>query len=726
MPLQNHEASKASETLNEHQKRAILYGCLDLHRRMADMEAILAQSSIASPFSKYVNDLSPTETKVIQDYFARLRATLLTWLREADIPLDIQQTSTRWAVQCGMMFLQVTVAEMGPDRLSGYGPLTEAGRDLALRMRQDLDRLIDRVGAYLRQDLGRDLPQRLARLEATQAGAAALAVLDRIITRRGLVEFRPQLDQIVSRLENPRFEIAVFGRVNSGKSTLLNHLAGTDVLPVGVTPITAVPARLVRGDRAEAVISFAEMQPRTIDVGALREYASEEGNPGNHKHVTGILVRLPSPRLREGVVLVDTPGIGSLARSGGAETFAYLPHCDLGIVLIDAASALNPDDLGLLRLLYEAAVPAQVVLSKADLLNPEDRRRTVDYIRGQLRQELNLDLPVYPVSAVGAEEALLTHWFEQEIEPLLARHRALAETSLRRKIAHLRESVHATLETLLARQQGGAANGQARINDRSVRQLLMEADRAVREAQDRCRDWTSAESDLLDTLLDNAAQAIVSNSAGAGGTPIADAVKQVLAQRGQTAHELVAKLQQVLGRTLESLHHAAPLVHTEDSPVRNWTFRGLPAPEVPPWDAEHLIGPSWWGAVLPGLAVPATRRQLAARLGPALGEQLELHDRQVHAWLRGCLGQLIESYESQAEVFREQVQRRSEQGAAVAPVGEARDLEADLRELHQTEAIETPVAFTPRRGDNDSGDGVRHNRPGRSGDDDSYQDNLSR
>ena len=68
---------------------------------------------------------------------------------------------------------------------------------------------------------------------------------------------------------------------------------------------------------------------------------------------------VPSPRLREGVVLVDTPGVGSLAASGSAETFAYLPRCDLSVVLIDADSNLNDDDLSLLRALYEAGIPAQ-------------------------------------------------------------------------------------------------------------------------------------------------------------------------------------------------------------------------------------------------------------------------------------------------------------------------------------------------------------------------------
>src|SRR5947207_1799156 len=153
--------------LNDSQRRSILVGCLDIHRRMADMEALLTQGTDPSPFSQCVNDLSPTESGVVRDYFARIRSVLL------------------------------------------------------------------------------DLPR--------QAG---------IITRRGLVEFRPLLDQVVRRLESPQFEIAVFGRVSSGKSSLLNHVAGMDVLPVGVTPITAVPTRLVRGDRPAATISFAETGPR--------------------------------------------------------------------------------------------------------------------------------------------------------------------------------------------------------------------------------------------------------------------------------------------------------------------------------------------------------------------------------------------------------------------------------------------------------------------------------
>jgi GTP-binding protein EngB required for normal cell division len=669
---------------------------------MAEIEALLAQGEVPSPFSQYVNDLSPTEAKVVRDYFGRLRATMQTCLQEAGIPLEVRRTGMRWACLVNLIGLHIAVAEMGPERLRGYGPLSDAGRAQAATVQQELNRLIDRVGAYLRQGLGRDLPARLARLEATSPGAATLAALDRVITRRGLVEFRPLLDQVVRRLEAPQFEIAVFGRVSSGKSSLLNHVAGLDVLPVGVTPITAVPTRMVRGDPPSLTVWRAETGPHVLGVEHLREYASEEGNPGNRKHVTGILVKVPSPRLREGVALVDTPGVGSLARSGSAETFAYLPQCDLGIVLIDSASTLTPDDLSLLRLLYEAAVPAQVLLSKADLLRPADRQRTVEYVREQVRQGLGLELPVHPVSTVGADEALLTRWFEQEVEPLLARHRALVWASLRRKVAHLRESVIAALETLLARQRAGTADGQPRPDPQAARRMLDAGDAAIRQSQGRCQDWAADGRALLEIILHDAASAVVSPSgahAGSGGEAVAAVVGRVLAERGRMAHDLLAGLQRTLADTLEALEGLAPLGRPETASIRGLAFRGLPTPELPAWVRLRASRP-WWASLSPRLAVRATRRALEARLGPALRELVELHDRQVQACLRACLGQLVEQYEAQAEVFREQARRGAGESASPS-AGEARELEADLQELRQTEAGDAEAVSTLAPGGRD-------------------------
>ena len=66
---------------------------------------------------------------------------------------------------------------------------------------------------------------------------------------------------------------------------------------------------------------------------------------------------------------------------------------------------------------------------------------------------------------------------------------------------------------------------------------------------------------------------------------------------------------------------------------------------------------------------------------PPLREQIVQHDRQLQAWLRAALGRLVEVYEAQAEVFREQARRLTAGETVHATGGEVPGLEADLREL---------------------------------------------
>lgn len=651
---------------NPSQSRTVAVTFRGVHRRLADIEAMLDRAGLESPFSESVPDLSPTEARVLRDYFARIRSAMLDLLRDCDIPLGVQRTSLRWAVQAHLAMAAVAVAELGPRQLEGYGALSAEGRERALRIGQELDRLVERAHAFLARRHGPALADRLARL-GDAGGAGDLRLVERAVTRWGLVEFRPQLDALARRLEAPEFEVAVFGRVSSGKSSLLNHVAGADVLPVGVTPVTAVPTRLTRGDEPKCVVSFAESSPRTVPVGELKQYASEEGNPGNSRHVTDILVRVPSGRLPGGVVLVDTPGVGSLARAGAAETMAYLPRCDLGVVLVDAASTLSADDLVLLHALAAAGTPAQVLVSKADLLTPAEREKTVAYVAAQLRRELGADVPVHAVSTVGADAALLTRWFEGELAPLLARHRELAARSLWRKVATLRESVGAVLKTMARRSaERGGSPGEVVARARA---LLEGADRDAQRFGEWVRDWTGNPEPLVERILRGAA----ARDGPAGAESLVGRARAVLGERGKQALDLARGLQDALARTLAGLAAAGLVAGVDPGAVTRVALRGLPDLDLGPLAGQ--VRAPWWGAI-PGL----TARALRAQFGDSLRALADEYDHHLRLWLTTVGQQLVEAFESQAEVVREQVRRLTTEPEGGAG-GERHDLERDAQEL---------------------------------------------
>lgn len=679
----------------ENHRRHILHSFVEVDKCLAELEFLASRVDRASPFSRFTNDLSPTEVRVLLDHFDAIRTAMLAHLQEVSIPLEVRRTSVRWAFQTNLMQVQVGIDEMGPRQLERYGELDESGRAAAVRIQEDLTRLLDRTRAYLMQGLGRDLSDRLARLDSASPGVAELTALDRIVTRHRLIEYRPTLDMIAARLESPTYEIAVFGRVSTGKSSLLNHLVGLDVLPVGVTPITAVPTRLEYGEEVAVTVSFAESRARTIATDQLWEYASEGGNPGNAKHVTGINVAVPSPRLRSGVAFIDTPGVGSLAASGAAGTLAYLPRCDLGLVLVDAASSLTPDDITLLRLLYEAASPAIVLLSRSDLLTPTDRLRMMDYIQVQIRRQLGLDLSVSPVSVKGAAKALLSSWFDAELGPLMARHRELVTASLRRKIANVSEAVRTTLDIMASSRRPSG------VNPSEIHRLLDEADTVIREARERWEAWSMEREPLMSAVLEAAARGVVMGRGAPPGTDgdwLSGTVAEVLAIRARSAHDLAMGLKQELGQVLDGLRRAAPATAAEVVSVREMRLDGLPLPELGAFRYGGDGLRPWWARLIPWFAKSAVEERIWKRFGSARRDVVESYDHQLQSWLNAALDCVTAGFELQASLFREQVRRL---GSVAVVSDESGSDESDLgaREEGVAQAAPARPAIGLLRGD---------------------------
>ena len=115
---------------------------------------------------------------------------------------------------------------------------------------------------------------------------------------------------MAARVGEGRFYVVCVGQFKRGKSTLLNALIDAAVLPTGVRPITTAVTVVRYGGRLAARVRFRGRDWQDCDPAALATYVSEEHTPGNEKDVAAVEVFAPSPLLRSGLCLVDTPGIG--------------------------------------------------------------------------------------------------------------------------------------------------------------------------------------------------------------------------------------------------------------------------------------------------------------------------------------------------------------------------------------------------------------------------------
>jgi GTP-binding protein EngB required for normal cell division len=437
--------TSSAPDLNPSQRRSLSVAVQHIARLLDEIDRLLIAARRPSPFSPLVSDISPAQAGVIRDYLDKARRALLAAVERhrldpAGSPLDV-----RHAIGVRAVMASIAVEEERPKRLRGYGALDPSIAQELDRTCDEIDRAVRELQAFVHGGPDEDFGARLARLGKTAAEPELLAVLERVVREHSLVEFRQSFAALLARLEEKTFHVAVFGRVSSGKSSLLNALLGAPILPVGVTPVTAVPARVRLGSPPLARIRDAEGRTIEIPLERLFEYASEEGNPGNVKRVARLEIVYPVPGMPEGIELVDTPGIGSLATTGADEAFAYLPRTDLALLLVDAGSSLGPEELGLLRIFKDAAIPAEILLSKADLVDGPSRRKLADYVERTVSRELDLAVPVSLVSSVEGERGLVGAWFESRLRPLFARRKELAEESSRRMAGRLLEGVIAAL-----------------------------------------------------------------------------------------------------------------------------------------------------------------------------------------------------------------------------------------------------------------------------------------
>ena len=213
---------------------------------------------------------------------------------------------------------------------------------------------------------------------------------------------------IRQRLAEGRFHLAVLGQFKRGKSTLLNALLGEELLPTDILPVTAIPTFIKGGEQTGVEVFFADRREPVAFSPAgkisladfIADYVSENGNPHNQRQVERVEISHPSGLLRQGVVLIDTPGIGSTLKHNTEVAHRILPQCDAALFLVSPDPPITEAELDYLRQIQQKLPRIFFLLNKVDFLEAEERVASLQFLSDQLKQICGDKPPhVIPVSA---------------------------------------------------------------------------------------------------------------------------------------------------------------------------------------------------------------------------------------------------------------------------------------------------------------------------------------
>jgi hypothetical protein len=184
-----------------------------------------------------------------------------------------------------------------------------------------------------------------------------------------------KLRQRAQQVREGRFQVLVMGEFKNGKSTLLNAMLNSPILPQKAMEATAVITRIRYGDAARVEVFFADDRPS--EVLSLEEFKREyelkvqdvvpdgdeqvfmdDGRPvgepisnseqkqkalDRFSHVRFAVVYAPLELCRYGVELVDSPGLGA-GETRRERTERYLDSADAIVLVLNAQKFATDDE----------------------------------------------------------------------------------------------------------------------------------------------------------------------------------------------------------------------------------------------------------------------------------------------------------------------------------------------------------------------------------------------
>lgn len=211
-----------------------------------------------------------------------------------------------------------------------------------------------------------------------------------LVTQSDRKDIAKTLKESAERFTKGKLIVVVAGEFKQGKSSLINALINEkDLFPVDIDITTNLVSTITYGKEEKVTVVLGEPgkgKPKNITRAEISDYVTEQKNRRNQKQAQMLIIESPNPQLKEGLVLVDTPGVGGLNTEHTAVSYAFIPNADVVIFVSDTQKPLTVKELEFVEMINRHCQNFLFVITKKDIGNYQE---IVDSNRGKLNKTLN-------------------------------------------------------------------------------------------------------------------------------------------------------------------------------------------------------------------------------------------------------------------------------------------------------------------------------------------------
>lgn len=220
------------------------------------------------------------------------------------------------------------------------------------------------------------------------------------------------INELFSKLSSNQTTIMVCGEFKRGKSTFINALLDMSLCPTDEHIATSTVSIIKYGEK-QKVTRFYDtedgIKEEIIEYEKINQFA--KGSNLEIDNTIMLVIEVPCNRLKDGLTIIDTPGVGGLNPRHRFLTLSAIPKTDTILYMVSVGEPMTTIELDFLKKdILPKSKAYKVILNRVDELEDDEIEEAINDCKKKICSYCDVDnIDVIPVSAYLWQEYNKSH-----------------------------------------------------------------------------------------------------------------------------------------------------------------------------------------------------------------------------------------------------------------------------------------------------------------------------